>query len=107
VIRWSTDFYRIKIPPAPFPGMYSPSGGHARINGHSISTEMSEARQSLGLCPQHNMLFTDLTVYEHFMIFSMVSSHRLIALWPEEEPRPAEVFIEDSTASNDAPYPST
>jgi ABC-type multidrug transport system ATPase subunit len=53
--------------------MYSPSGGEAHINGHSISTDMASARQSLGLCPQHNMLFTDLTVYEHFMIFSMVS----------------------------------
>ena len=53
-------------------GMYSPSGGEARIDGHSISSELNVARQSLGLCPQHNMLFSDLTVYEHFMIFAMV-----------------------------------
>jgi ATP-binding cassette subfamily A (ABC1) protein 3 len=52
--------------------MYSPTGGQAEINGHSISSDMTGARQSLGLCPQHNMLFTDLTVYEHLMIFAMV-----------------------------------
>ena len=53
-------------------GMYSPSGGTAYINGHNISTEMSQARKSLGLCPQHNMLFTDLNVSEHFLFFGMV-----------------------------------
>ena len=67
--------------------MYSPTGGEARIDGHSINSDMIEARRSLGLCPQHNMLFSDLTVYEHFMIFSMVSLNqcdqigRFIALW--------------------------
>ena len=52
--------------------MYSPTSGEARINGHSISRELNEARQSLGLCPQHNMLFGDLTAFEHLMIFAMV-----------------------------------
>jgi hypothetical protein len=27
----------------------------------------------VGLCPQHNMLFPDLNVNEHFVFFGMVS----------------------------------
>ena len=53
-------------------GMYSPSGGSAIIGGYDISTQMDKIRQSLGLCPQHNMLFTDLTVKEHLLFFGMV-----------------------------------
>ena len=33
---------------------------------------MSSIRQSLGLCPQHNMLFSDLTVEEHLIFFAML-----------------------------------
>lgn len=33
---------------------------------------MSSIRQSLGLCPQHNMLFSDLTVEEHLIFFAMM-----------------------------------
>lgn len=54
--------------------MYPPTSGFAKVNGFSIETELSKVRQSLGLCPQHDMLFSDLTPYEHFMIFSMVNS---------------------------------
>ena len=53
-------------------GMLSASGGSAIINGYDIENEMSSIRQSLGLCPQHNMLFSDLTVHEHLVFFSML-----------------------------------
>ncbi len=52
--------------------MLPASGGEAQINGHDIRTEMSKARRSLGLCPQHNMLISDLTVMEHLQLFAMV-----------------------------------
>jgi hypothetical protein len=54
-------------------GMFPPTSGFARVNGFSIETELSKVRESLGLCPQHDMLFSDLSPYEHFMIFSMVT----------------------------------
>ena len=78
---WNAD-QRLRILKCGFlsAGMYSPSGGEARIDGHSISSELNVARQSLGLCPQHNMLFSDLTVYEHFMIFAMVGFIYLAAV---------------------------
>ena len=53
-------------------GMFSPSSGSAHISGHNIATDMDLVRQSLGLCPQHNMLFEDLNVLEHLRFFGMV-----------------------------------
>ena len=31
---------------------------------------MDAIRQSLGVCPQHNVLFDSLTVYEHLLFYS-------------------------------------
>ena len=53
-------------------GMFSPTSGTASINGHDITKDMASVRRSLGLCPQHNMLFEDLNVREHLRFFGMV-----------------------------------
>jgi ABC-type multidrug transport system ATPase subunit len=37
--------------------MFPPSAGTAKINGLDIKTSMDKIRQSVGLCPQHNVLF--------------------------------------------------
>ncbi|XP_078344110.1 phospholipid-transporting ATPase ABCA3-like [Oculina patagonica] len=50
-------------------GLYPPSSGSAHINGNSIITDMDAIRESLGLCPQHNVLFDRLTVKEHLEFF--------------------------------------
>lgn len=50
-------------------GLFSPSGGTAYINGKDIRTELDEARASLGICAQHNILFEELTVKEHLIFF--------------------------------------
>lgn len=42
-------------------------------------TEMDEVRRSLGLCPQHDILFDELTVAEHIIFFSKVGATE--ALW--------------------------
>ena len=54
-------------------GMFSPTSGTAYINGHDITKDMAFVRKSLGLCPQHNMLFEDLNVREHLHFFGMVN----------------------------------
>lgn len=51
-------------------GMFPPTSGTAYLNGKDIRTEIDEARSSLGLCPQHNVLFDELTVKEHIIFFS-------------------------------------
>ena len=49
--------------------MYTPTSGYAEINGYSILTDMDQIRHSLGICPQHNVLFDRLTVREHLGFF--------------------------------------
>lgn len=50
--------------------MFPPTSGTATVNGHDIRTDISGVRDSLGLCPQHNILFGDLTVREHLLFFA-------------------------------------
>ncbi|XP_058837017.1 phospholipid-transporting ATPase ABCA3-like [Topomyia yanbarensis] len=50
-------------------GMFSPSSGTAYLNGHDIRTDIEGVRQSMGLCPQHNVLFSEMTVSEHLSFF--------------------------------------
>ncbi|XP_058465468.1 phospholipid-transporting ATPase ABCA3-like [Malaya genurostris] len=51
-------------------GMFSPSSGTAFVNDHDIRTDIEGVRRSLGLCPQHNVLFNELTVAEHIRFFA-------------------------------------
>lgn len=51
-------------------GLFPPSSGTAFINGYSIKTDIEGVRQSLGVCPQFNALFGELTSREHLEFFS-------------------------------------
>ncbi|XP_039428799.1 phospholipid-transporting ATPase ABCA3-like [Culex pipiens pallens] len=51
-------------------GMFSPSSGTAYLNGYDIRNNIEGVRQSLGLCPQHNVLFDEITVSEHLRFFA-------------------------------------
>ncbi|XP_055599073.1 phospholipid-transporting ATPase ABCA3-like isoform X2 [Uranotaenia lowii] len=51
-------------------GIFAPTSGTAIINGYDITTDIDGARGSLGLCPQHNVLFDEMTVAEHIEFFS-------------------------------------
>ncbi|XP_031627171.1 ATP-binding cassette sub-family A member 3-like, partial [Contarinia nasturtii] len=51
-------------------GMIPPTSGTAIINGYDIRTDLKKARESIGICPQHNILFDELTVREHIEIYS-------------------------------------
>ena len=50
----------------------APSSGTAKVNGFDISKSLSEVRASLGLCPQHDILFDNMTVREHLYFFGTV-----------------------------------
>ncbi|KAJ4444283.1 hypothetical protein ANN_06075, partial [Periplaneta americana] len=50
-------------------GMITPTSGTALIGGYDVRTDIHMVRESLGLCPQHNVLFEDLTVREHLYFF--------------------------------------
>ncbi|KAF8292912.1 hypothetical protein TcBrA4_0074610 [Trypanosoma cruzi] len=51
-------------------GMLRPDGGDCYIYGHSIRKQLNRARQEIGFCPQHNILWPNLSCYEHLEYFS-------------------------------------
>nr|KAG5700800.1 hypothetical protein BaRGS_035003 [Batillaria attramentaria] len=51
-------------------GLFPPTSGTAFIYGKDIQTSIDEIRQSLGMCPQHNVLFDLLTVEEHIWFYA-------------------------------------
>ena len=57
-------------------GLFTATSGEAHINGYNITNEMDLIRQSLGICPQHNVLFDRLTVTEHLAFFALLKVNR-------------------------------
>ncbi|XP_071130810.1 phospholipid-transporting ATPase ABCA3-like isoform X2 [Mytilus edulis] len=51
-------------------GFFPPSSGTAKVNGYDIRKDITSVRSSLGLCPQHDILFDSLTVEEHLQFFA-------------------------------------
>ena len=51
-------------------GVLRADEGVAKVFGCNVDTEMSRLRQSLGVCPQENVLFDNLTVKEHVEVFA-------------------------------------
>uniref|UniRef100_A0AAV2KFR8 P-type phospholipid transporter n=1 Tax=Knipowitschia caucasica TaxID=637954 RepID=A0AAV2KFR8_KNICA len=51
-------------------GLFPPTSGTAYILGRDIKSDLSAIRQSLGVCPQHNVLFSMLTVEEHIWFYA-------------------------------------
>lgn len=50
-------------------GLISPTTGDALIYGHSILNEIHQVRKMTSVCPQHDILFMELTVTEHLQLF--------------------------------------
>jgi ATP-binding cassette subfamily A (ABC1) protein 3 len=51
-------------------GLVEISSGSAEAYGKNVSTEMSEIRKIMGVCPQHDTLFDKLTVMEHLEMYA-------------------------------------
>uniref|UniRef100_A0AAY4D1N6 P-type phospholipid transporter n=1 Tax=Denticeps clupeoides TaxID=299321 RepID=A0AAY4D1N6_9TELE len=71
-------------------GMYPPTSGTAFIYGKDIRTDMDTIRQSLGMCPQHNIIYNHMTVSEHILFYSMLKDKPL----PEAQ-QEVEKMLED------------
>lgn len=56
---------------------YITDGSGARVYGHDVLTEMDQIRYSMGVCPQHDVLFENLTVREHILFFSQLKGFTL------------------------------
>ncbi|XP_076938168.1 ABC transporter A family member 1-like, partial [Bidens hawaiensis] len=53
-------------------GLLAPTSGDALVFGKSILTDMDDIRNNLGVCPQYDILFPELTVKEHLEIFANI-----------------------------------
>ena len=53
-------------------GLLPPTSGDARVRGLSMTRDMSGIRQHMGLCPQHDTLWPELTVTEHLELFGVL-----------------------------------
>ncbi|XP_064150853.1 ATP-binding cassette sub-family A member 17-like [Loxodonta africana] len=51
-------------------GLLPISSGRVYINGYEISEDLVQVQKSLGWCPQHDILFYDLTVSEHLYFYA-------------------------------------
>ncbi|XP_022217622.2 LOW QUALITY PROTEIN: phospholipid-transporting ATPase ABCA3 [Drosophila obscura] len=57
-------------------GIVQPSAGTALLNGYDIRSQLAAARRSLGICPQQNILFDQMTVRDHIKFFSQLKGVR-------------------------------
>jgi len=51
-------------------GVYPPTAGYARVAGFNIETDMDQVYKRIGICPQHDILWNDLTVEEHLLFYA-------------------------------------
>jgi ABC-type multidrug transport system ATPase subunit len=51
-------------------GMIPPTKGDALLNGYSIVRDLPLVRKCLGLCPQHNVLWDQLTVRHTLLLWT-------------------------------------
>jgi len=55
-------------------GVISESEGKVFINGKNIKNHLNSIINDMGLCPQENMVFPDLNVFEQIELFGLVST---------------------------------
>ncbi|XP_048642550.1 ATP-binding cassette sub-family A member 13 [Marmota marmota marmota] len=55
-------------------GLYPPTSGAIMINGKNLQTDLSRVRMELGVCPQQDVLFANLTVREHLLLFASIKA---------------------------------
>ncbi|TPX48095.1 hypothetical protein SeMB42_g01671 [Synchytrium endobioticum] len=51
-------------------GLYESSAGVARLAGFDIQTQTAQVYQHMGICPQFDILFMDLTVRENLLFYA-------------------------------------
>ncbi|CAI5799096.1 phospholipid-transporting ATPase ABCA7 [Podarcis lilfordi] len=71
-------------------GLLPPSSGTAYVMGRDICSDMDIIRRTMGVCPQHNVLFDILTVEEHIWFYG-----RLKGLSGEQVREEMEQIIQD------------
>ncbi|KAG8175444.1 hypothetical protein JTE90_026867 [Oedothorax gibbosus] len=56
-------------------GLIPPTSGTAKVEGYDIRKEIGNVHSNLGICPQHDVLFDELTVEEHLYFFCKLKGY--------------------------------
>jgi len=54
-------------------GMLEPTSGSVIVNGYDLQANREEVRRQIGICLQHNLLFDEMNVEEHWVYFARVN----------------------------------
>ncbi|KAF9289189.1 hypothetical protein BGZ68_009887 [Mortierella alpina] len=76
-------------------GLYSPTSGTAYVAGANIRTDMAIVHSKIGVCPQHDILWEDLTVGDHLLFYS-----RLRGIPPSLEQQAVDYAIASVSLTN-------
>ncbi|CAG9570303.1 putative ATP-binding cassette protein subfamily A,member 2 [Leishmania major strain Friedlin] len=57
-------------------GMVEPDAGDCYVYGNSVRNELEKVRQQIGYCPQHNILWPNMTCYEHLWYYAALKGLR-------------------------------
>ncbi|XP_062306345.1 phospholipid-transporting ATPase ABCA1 isoform X1 [Osmerus eperlanus] len=71
-------------------GLFPPTAGTVYIKGMDIRMDMDVIRRTLGVCPQHNVLFDILTVEEHVWFYG-----RMKGMSGEDVRKEIDTLLED------------
>ncbi|CAG8465050.1 7477_t:CDS:2 [Paraglomus occultum] len=55
-------------------GLTPATSGDALLYGYSVRNEMDSIRKIMGVCPQHDILFNDLTAREHIELYAGIKN---------------------------------
>jgi len=56
-------------------GLLKPTSGDAFLSDHSITDDLSAVQRGLGLCPQFDVLYDDLSVEEHLLYYARLKGY--------------------------------
>ncbi len=70
--------------------MYSPTDGNAYVGGFSIKNQIDIVQLQIGVCPQFDILWENLTVEEHVLFYARIKGVR-----PEDENKMVEKAISE------------
>ncbi|KAJ5080784.1 intein-containing abc transporter a family member 1-related precursor [Anaeramoeba ignava] len=76
-------------------GLFRPTSGDAFILGRSIITDIDAIRRQLGVCPQHDILWDELTAKEHLELFAKLKNMKSKEIKDEISQRLEEVELSD------------
>lgn len=77
-------------------GLFPPTSGDAQIAGLDIIDNMDEIREQLGVCPQHDILWPELTAREHLQLFAQLKGIPSFLIEREVHEKIVQVGLEEA-----------